>query len=166
MYIDKKKKVLFVVGMEPNLECFIRQVLTINPENIIILERYGPFISEPFGDLMRDIIVAVYKENVEEIYVVATKDEQKNTKDILKKMNANKELQAKIKIVDYLFENCGPEFLEGNVIEWIKGSQSLIDGVQITVDIIRHHPLIPSHVKVKELLIDKENGKLSEIYVF
>ena len=35
---------------------------------------------------MRDIIIAVYQENVEEIVVVATKDDQKNTGDILNKI--------------------------------------------------------------------------------
>ena len=121
---------------------------------------------QPFGDLMRDIIVAVYQENVEEIFVVATKDDQKNTGDILNKIYENKELQEKIQTLDYLFKNCMPEFPEGSISEWLEGSKTLTDGVQNNVNVIRHHPLMPSHVKVTELFIDKENEKRSEIDVF
>ena len=76
--MDEKKKVLFVIGMDHKLEHLIKQNTNINPENIMVLQRYEPVIS-PFGDLMRDIIIAVYQENVEEIFVVATKDNQTNT---------------------------------------------------------------------------------------
>ena len=76
--------------MEHKLECFMKADTNINPENIIILQSYGPVISQPFDDLMRDIIVAVYQENVEEIFVVATKDDQKNTWDILNNIYENK----------------------------------------------------------------------------
>ena len=114
MYIDEKKKVLFVIGMEHKMEHLIKQNTNINPENIMILQSYEPVIS-PFGDLMRDIIIAVYQENVEEIFVVATKDDQKNTGDILNKIYKNKELQEKIQTLDYLFKNCKPEFPEGSI---------------------------------------------------
>ena len=100
---------------------------------------------------MRDIIVAVYQENVEEIFVVATKDDQKNTGDILNKIYENKELQEKIQTLDYLFKNCKPEFPEGSISEWLEGGKTLTDDVQNSVNVIRHHPLMPTHVKVTEL---------------
>jgi carbonic anhydrase len=115
---------------------------------------------------MRDIIVAVYQENVEEIFVVATKDEQKNTRDILNKIYENKELRKKIQTLDYLFKSGMPEFPEGNIREWLEGSKTLTNDGLNSVNVIRHHPLMPSDVKVKELFFDKENEKLSEIGVF
>lgn len=159
MYVDEKKKVLFVIGMEHKLEHLIKQVPHINPEDIKVLQCYGPVISQPFGDLMRDIIVSVYQENVEEIFVAGTKDDQKNTRDVLNKIYENKGLQKKIQTLNYLSKNCMPEFPEGNISEWLEG-HALTDGVQNSVNIIRDHPLMPPHVKVHELLIDKENEKL------
>ena len=44
MYIDEKKKVLFVIGMEHKMEHLIKQTININPENIIVLQSYGPVI--------------------------------------------------------------------------------------------------------------------------
>ena len=149
---DEKKKVLFVIGMDHKMEHLIKQTTNINPENIMILQSYEPVIS-PFGDLMRDIIIAVYQENVEEIFVVATKDNQTNTGDILNKIYKNKELQEKIQTLDYLFKNCKPEFPEGSISEWLEGSKTSTDGIQNNVNVIRHHPLMPSHVKVTELFI-------------
>jgi carbonic anhydrase len=160
---DEKKKVLFVIGMEHKLERFIKEETNVNPENMIILQGYKPVISHPFDDLMRDIIIAVYQENVEEIVVVSTNDYRKNTGDILNKIYKNKEIQDKIQTLDYLFKNTMPEFPDVTVSEWLQGGKTLSDGVQKTVNIIRHHPLLPSHVKVKELFIDQENKKQSEI---
>lgn len=153
------------MGMEHKLDCFMKQFTNMSRENIIILQSYGAVIS-PFSELMRDIIVAVYQENVEEILVVATKDDQKNTGDILNKIYENKELQEKIQTLDYLFENCKPEFPEGSIHEWLVGSKTLTGDVQNSVNVIRHHPLMPTHVKVTELLIDKEDEKIPEICVF
>jgi carbonic anhydrase len=162
---DKKKKVLvlFVIGMEQKLERFIKEETNVNPENMIILQTYQPVVSYPFDDLMRDIIIAVYQDNVEEIVVVSTNDYQKNTGDILNKIYKNKELQDKIQTLDYLFKNCMPEFPEGTVSVWLQGGKTITDSVQKTVNIIRKHPLLPSHVKVKELYIDQESEKLSVI---
>src|SRR4051812_29877030 len=143
MYIDEKKKVLFVTGMEHKWEHLMEQVPHINPENIIILPCYGPVILVPFGDLMRDIIIAVYQENVEEIFVVITKDGQKNTRDILNEINEKKGLQDTVQILDYLFKNHMSELTEGNISEWLEGNEILTDGVQNNVNVIRHHPLMP-----------------------
>jgi carbonic anhydrase len=160
---DEKKKVLFVIGMEQKLERFTKEETNVNPENMIILQTYQPVVSHPFDELMRDIIIAVYQDNVEEIVVVSTNDYQKNTGDILNKLYKNKELRDKIQTLNYLFKNCMPEFPEGTVSGWLQGGKTLTDSVQKTVNIIRNHPLLPSNVKVKELYIDQGNEKLSEI---
>ena len=159
----EEKKVLFVIGTEQKLERFIKEEINVNPENMIILQTYKPVVSYPFDDLMRDIIIAVYQDNVEEIVVVSTNDDQKNTDNIMNKLYKNKELQNKIQTLDYLFKNCMPEFPEGTVSTWLHGGKTLTDSVQKTVSTISNHPLLPSHVKVKELHIDQANEKLSEM---
>lgn len=160
---DEKKKVLYVIGMDHKLERFIKEETNVNPENLMILQRYQPLISHPLDELMRDIIIAVFQENVEEIVVAFTDDYQKNTDDILIHINKNKELKDKIQTLEYLFNNTKPEFPVGTVSEWLQGDKTLRDDIQKTIHIIRHHPLMPSHVKVKELFIKKDNEKLSGI---
>jgi carbonic anhydrase len=163
MYIDEKKKVLFVIGMETELDSFIKKKVNINPENSMILQSYGPVISQPFGDLMRDIIISVYQENMDEVVVVASKEVQKNDGDILNKIVEKKELQENIQMINYLLENGESPYPEGTISEWIEGGKTLTEDVQNSVNVIRNHPLMPPHVKVRGIFIEKENDKQSDI---
>ncbi|MED3561632.1 carbonic anhydrase [Bacillus xiapuensis] len=155
MAMDKKKKLLFVIGKDHQMERIMKENSQMNPENTLVLQSYLP-ITSPFSDTMRDIILAVYKENVEEIFVTATEEEnKKNIEAIFKKISEDKKLQDNIQTFDYLFKHCKPEFPERNIKEWLEGSGTLKNDVQTCVNVIRNHPLIPDHVKVRELFIDK-----------
>jgi carbonic anhydrase len=162
MSIEKKKKMLFLIGIEQNQETFNKK---FNKENIIFLQCYQPLISQPFDDLMRDILIAVYQENVEKIVVVASKKDQKRKRATLAEMLGNKGLQQKIQTLDYLFKNAMPEFASGNIKEWLETAGSLKDRVKNTVNLIQHHPLMPANVKVKELWVDQELENQLEIEV-
>jgi carbonic anhydrase len=153
MNIEKKKKILFLIGIEQNQETFNNK---FNNENIVFLQCYQPLITQPFDDLMRDILIAVYQENVEKIVVVASKKDQKMKRATLAKMLGNKGLQEKIQTLDYLFKNTMTEFTAGNIKEWLESDGSLMERVKNTVNLIQHHPLMPSNVKVKELWVDQE----------
>ena len=147
---DEKKKVLVVGEVEHQMNV-IKLETNVNLENVIFLKSYSSVISHPFDDLMRDIIVTVYQENVEEIFVVTSKGTN-DTGDILSKIDNNKELQQKIQTLDYLFKNTRPEFPGGTVREWLQGDKTVTAAasIQKTLHIIRNHPLLPSYVKVKE----------------
>ena len=144
------------MGMGQDPESITKKMSNLQPNNILIMQSYEPAIS-PFSDLMRDIIIAVYKENVEEVYVSLPKDYRKNTREIFKKINENKELQEKIQTLDYLFKNCMSEYPKGSIREWLEGNETSSNSMQNSADVIRNHPLLPSNVKVKELLIENEH---------
>jgi carbonic anhydrase len=154
MNIDEKKKVLFVIGREQNPESIMKKITSLQPNNSLILQCYG-LTNSPFSDLMRDIIIAIYQENVEEIFVIVSKDEQKGRREIFKKIYENKGLQEKMQTLDYLFKNCMVEFPKGSIREWLEGSETSSNSVQNFVNVIRNHPLMPSNVTVKEFLIEK-----------
>ena len=157
MGIEKKHKMLFLIGIEQNQETIMNR---FKSENIIILQCYQPVISQPFDDLMRDILIAVYQENVEQIVVVASNEDEKIKRDILNKMIENKELQKKIQTLDYLFKNTMAEFPSGNIEKWFADGKPLKERVQITVNLIKRHPLMPNNVKVKELWIEDKETQL------
>ncbi|WML52661.1 hypothetical protein RCG17_25395 [Neobacillus sp. PS3-12] len=162
MNIEKKKKILFLIGIEQNQAAFNNK---FNNENIVFLQCYQPLITQPFDDLMRDILIAVYQENVEKIVVVASKKDQKMKRATLDKVLGNKGLQEKIQTLDYLFKNTMTEFTAGNIKEWLEADGSLMERVKNTVNLIQHHPLMPSNVKVKELWVDQELENQLEIEV-
>lgn len=149
---DEQKKVLFVVGIEHKLETLIKQRMNIDPESILFIHHDRPEDLEPFGNLMRDIIVAVYMENVEEIYLVSSNADKKNEGVILDKIYERLGSEEEIQTLDYLFKNCMPEFPNRNLREWLEGSKSKTD--REAADFIRNHPLIPSDVKVTNIFFE------------
>lgn len=167
MYLEEKTKVLFVTGMEQELDYFhIKQRYNIPPERIILLESNELDRIQPFGDLMRSILLNVYQKNVEEIVVFATTEDRKNSEDMLSIAGENKALQKNIRTLDYLFSHCKPEYPDRMIRGCCEGSTTLIDDIQNAVDVIRHHPLMPLSVKVKELWMDQKNEKQFETDVF
>jgi len=165
MFIDGNKKVLFVTGMNQELETILNQLKSNYQDNIIILQSYRRLILQPFDDFMRDIILTVYHENIDQIFVIDSKKDQKVSGNLINKLYENKELLGKVQAVDYLFKNCIPEFPDGSIKEWLEGSNALSNSLQKNINIIRNHPLIPSNVKVTELFIDHENMRLTDIDV-
>ncbi|MEC2475020.1 carbonic anhydrase, partial [Bacillus thuringiensis] len=108
-----------------------------------------------YGDIMRSIIIAIYQENVEEIFVVGIEDKETSPvnlqiqRDFIKN---NREL-------DYLFENCMPEFSSGSLDEWLSGKENVSENIEKSIDMICHHPLVPSDVKVHGFKIDRIGKK-------
>ncbi|WP_026021941.1 carbonic anhydrase [Bacillus timonensis] len=166
MYSDKRKNVLFVAAMECKPEFLTKHVNHINPEDIIILRSYEGGVLQPFGDVMRDIIIAVYHKNIEEIFVIAAKNEQHPLEDILSKLADNHDFQEKLQTLDYLFKNNIPELSGASTREWLEGHKTAMDFVQKSVNTIRNHPLIPSDVRVHGLFMNRETEEMSEVGVF
>ncbi len=162
MNLDKPKKVLFLTDMENGLEPILQEVTNIQTENMLTIQNYGIDISHPYGDIMRSVIIAIYQENVKEIFVVGTKDKRTAAVNVLTQLESMKD---KIQTLDYLFQNCMPEFSGGTVEEWLNGNENIIDSIEKSVDVIRHHPLVPSYVKVCGLIVNNKDGKSSILEV-
>jgi carbonic anhydrase len=163
MNLDKNQKALFLTDIETGLESILQEVTNIRAENMLTIQSYDSVISHPYGDIMRSVIIAIYQENVKEIFVVGTKDKRTATVNVLTQLDSIKD---KIQTLDYLFQNCIPEFSGGTVDGWLNGKETGSDNIVKSVDSIRHHPLVPSHVKVRGLIINNNNdGKLSIVEV-
>jgi carbonic anhydrase len=162
MNLDKNKKALFLTDIENGLEPILQEVTNIRADNMLTIQSYGTVISHPYGDIMRSVIIAIYQENVEEIFVVGTKDKRTPTVNVLTQLESMKD---KIQTLAYLFKNCMPEFSGGTVDDWLNGKENGSDNIEKSVDIIRHHPLVPSHVKVRGLIVNNNDGKFSIVEV-
>ncbi|MGQ5178589.1 carbonic anhydrase [Bacillus halotolerans] len=157
--MNVNKKVLFLTDIENSLEPILQEVTNTPAENMLTIQSYGAAISHPYGEIMRSVIFAIYQEDVEEVFVVGTKDKRTSTDHMLTQLETMKD---KIQTLDYLFQNCKPEFLGGTVDEWLDEKSN---GIEKSVDIIRQHPLVPSHVKVRGLIVDHKDGESSIVEV-
>ncbi|WP_313800250.1 carbonic anhydrase [Cytobacillus sp.] len=160
MNVDTNQKALFLMDMDNELESILQKVTSIRPENMLTIQCYGPVISHPYGDIMRAIIIAIYQENVEEIFVVGTENKGAASVNLFNQLDSMKE---KIQTLDYLFQNNRPEFSNDTVIEWLNGKEN--DPIEKCVHTIHHHPLVPSNVNVRGLIVNKKDGSPSIIEV-
>jgi carbonic anhydrase len=161
-----RKKVLFIIGMEGQLEQWLYSATQIPPEQMIVLRSYGPIISEPYDSLMRSVIIAVYQENVEGIFVVGAADSDESISDpsnLISKMKQKGIPAVKIQTVEYLFKYCFPGFTENDMAQWMEGSKTVTHGIKQSVDLIRRHPLMSSGIRVYGLLMDTVNGKYTRV---
>ena len=81
MCLAENKKVLLLVEREQEIDYEdMKQRYHILQEEMIILESDELDRIQPFGDLMRDILIYVYEKNIEEIFIVNTKAIEKTRK--------------------------------------------------------------------------------------
>ena len=159
--MQKNKKVLLLTDIEHEIEPIIQQVTNVQRENMLTIHSYDSVIVHPYGDIMRSIIIAIYEENVEEIFVVGIEDKETNVVNLQIQRDSiknNKEL-------DYLFKNCMPEFSSGSLEELSGKRKENIENIEKSIDMIRHHPLVPSDVKVHGFMINKTGGKETVVEV-
>lgn len=160
MNLEQAQKALFLTDIECDWHSLLQETTNILPENMLTIQCYGPVISNPYGDIMRSIIIAIYQEKIKEIYVVGTENNEAVSADVLIELDSMKD---KIQTLDYLFQHSKPEFSGETVHEWL--NENGRDRIEKCVNIIYHHPLVPSNVKVRGLIIDHENGKPSIVKV-
>ena len=106
-----RKKALCIIGMEDQLERWLYYATQFPPEQMMVLKSYGPVISEPYDCLIRSIIIAVYQENVEAIFVIGAANSDESISDpsnLISKMKQKGIPAVKIQTVEYLFKHYFP----------------------------------------------------------
>lgn len=162
MNLDKNKKVLILTNIENGSLPILQKVTNVRAENMLTIQNYGTYISHPYGDVMRSVILSIYQENVVEIFVVGTKVKRTDRVNVPTQLESMKD---KLKTLDYLLQTCMPEFSGGTVEEWLNGNENIIDSIEKSVEIISQHPLVPSYVKVCGLMVNNKDGKPSIVEV-
>ncbi|MFB5581936.1 carbonic anhydrase [Bacillus albus] len=152
---SKNKKVLVLTDIEHGIEPIIQQVTNIQQENILTIHSYDSVIVHPYGDITRSIIIAIYEENVEEIFVVGIEDKETSSVNLQTQRDFIKDNIE----LDYLFKNCMPEFSSGSLNEWLSGQENVSENIEKSIEMIRHHPLVPSNIKVHGFMIDRTGEK-------
>ncbi|HDR6312547.1 TPA: carbonic anhydrase [Bacillus cereus] len=152
---SNNKKVLLLTDIEHGIEPIIQQVTNSQQENMLTIHSYDSVIVHPYGDIMRSVIIAIYQENVEEIFVVGIEDKETDVVNLQIQRDSIKNNRE----IDYLFENCMPEFSSGSLKAWLSGQENVSENIEKSIDMIRHHPLVPSNIKVHGFMIDRTGEK-------
>jgi carbonic anhydrase len=148
------KRMVILSCMDTRLVELLPKAMNLKNGDAKIIHNAGAILTSPFGNIMRSIIVAVYELKAEEVFVVGHHDcgmTGINPDRITEKM---------------VESGIDPEVIHTlshsgiNLHRFLKGFDSVREGVETSVSIIKNHPLIPRTIPVHGLLIDPVTGKL------
>jgi carbonic anhydrase len=150
------KKMVIVTCMDTRLVELLPHALNLRNGDAKIIKCAGAMVAHRFGSIMRSILVAIYKLQAEEVFVIGHYDcgmTGLHLGSFVDEIRANG-------ITEDVFQQLQSEI---NMEKWLCGFDSPQTSVKESVELVRNHPLMPKHVLVHGLIIDPETGRLDEV---
>ncbi|SDH64263.1 carbonic anhydrase [Alteribacillus persepolensis] len=151
------KKLVILTCMDTRLLELLPKAMNLANGDAKIIKNAGAMVTEPYGSIMRSILVALYELQAEEVAVVGHygcgmtgfHSEAIYTKAKEKGLDLSRLEDASYAGVD--------------IDRWLRGFEDVEENVKHSVDMIKRHPLLPEHTPVHGLVISPETGKLTVV---
>lgn len=159
-YITNKfpdKKIAIVTCMDTRLIGLLPAALGFKNGDIKVIKNAGGIISHPFGSAVRSLLIAIYELGVNEIMIIGHTDcgaQQLDSATMIRHMKARGVSEDSMQMMRY----CGL-----NLETWLSGFSDIKSSVLKSVELIKHHPFIPSDVVVLGFVIDSVTGELAKV---
>ena len=159
-YITSKypdKKLAILTCMDTRLTELLPAALGLKNVDVKLIKNAGGVISNPFGSVVRSLLIAVYELGVETILVIGHTDcgvQHMDSRAMIESMKQRGVSQEAIDMIHY----CGIDFEK-----WLSGFDDVNTSVQETVELLKHHPLIPEDVQIGGFVMDSTTGELLEV---
>lgn len=151
------KKIAILTCMDTRLVELLPAALGLRNGDVKIIKNAGGVVTNPFGSVIRSLLVAIVELGVEEIMVVGHTDCGVRHIDSEKMIAHMKQRGVSQESID-LMKYCGIDFET-----WLAGFDTEEQSVQDTVDTIRNHPLMPHDIRIGGYVIDTHTGALTTI---
>jgi carbonic anhydrase len=148
------KKMLIITCMDTRLVELLPKAMNFKNGDVKIIKNAGAVISQPFGSVMRSVMVALYELGADEVIVVGHYECGMASLNADNMITHIKERGVSEQVLSTL-ENSGIK-----LTKWLRGFDDIQDGVIQTVELIRQHPLLPPGVPVHGMIIDPATGAL------
>lgn len=151
------KKIAILTCMDTRLVELLPAALGFKNGDVKIIKNAGGVVSNPFGSVIRSLLVAIIELGVEEVMVIGHTDcgvQHIDSEMMIRHMKERGITQDSIDLMKY----CGVNFEN-----WLAGFDTVEQSVTDTVDTIRHHPLMPQDIKIGGYVIDSVTGELHVI---
>lgn len=151
------KKIAIITCMDTRLVELLPAALGFKNGDVKIIKNAGGVVSNPFGSVIRSLLVAIIELGVEEVMVIGHTDcgvQHIDSEMMIRHMKERGITQDSIDLMKY----CGVNFEN-----WLAGFDTVEQSVTDTVDTIRHHPLMPQDIKIGGYVIDSVTGELHVI---
>ncbi|EOS57164.1 beta-class carbonic anhydrase [Paenibacillus barengoltzii] len=149
-----EKKMAIVTCMDTRLVELLPKAMNLRNGDVKLIKNAGAIISQPFGSVMRSLLVAIYELHAQEVFIVG------HTGCGMAALNSDRmigSMRERGISEDTLntIENSGIK-----LNKWLRGFDNEKEGIIRTVNIVKKHPLLPTDVPVHGLLIDSTTGEL------
>lgn len=151
------KRIVILSCMDTRLTELLPKALNLRNGDAKIIKNAGAVITDPFGSVIRSILVAVYKLNANQVYVIGHHGcgmIQMEPDEMLDKMISTGIKQETIATLN----NAGID-----LNSWLTGFNSVHESVKQTVLTIEQHPLFPKEIPVYGLVIDPGTGEVEQV---
>ena len=149
------RKLAVLTCMDTRLTNLLPDALGLKNGDAVFIKNAGAWVMHPFGSIIRSLLVAIYDQGVDTIWVVGHTDcgAQKLSVD---GMIAKMEERGIAAETLQLLSTYEPDF---NTM-----LHSIVDvgqSVEETVAFLQNHPLFPKDVTIKGFVVDTVTGELS-----
>ena len=154
-----EKKIAILTCMDTRLMELLPASLGFKNGDIKIIKNAGGIISNPFGSVVRSLLIEIFELGVENIMVIVHTDcgvQNINSESMIKHMLDRGISQEQIDMIKY----CGIDFNQ-----WLRGFESVEVSVEKTVEMLRMHPLIPKDIHVSGYVMDSITGEMKAVDV-
>ncbi|CAM4210680.1 beta-class carbonic anhydrase [Paenibacillus tarimensis] len=151
-YPDKRLAIL--TCMDTRLTELLPKAMNLRNGDAKIIKNAGAIVTQPFGNIMRSLLIAVYELGADEIVIIGHHQcgmTALNSDTVITHM---KERGISEETIDTLMK----AGLDLN--KWLTGFDSVRESVENSVSIVKNHPLLPPGTPVHGMLIDPETGEL------
>lgn len=149
-----EKRIVVITCMDTRLTELLPKAMNFKNGDVKLIKNAGAIISQPFGSVMRSVLVAIYELQADEVFVVGHMDCGMASLNADHMIGLIKERGVSETVLKTL-ENSGIK-----LTKWLRGFDNEKEGVMGTVDIIKNHPLLPPNIPVHGMIIDPNNGAL------
>lgn len=140
--------------MDTRLVDFLEPAMGIARGEAKTIKAAGNSIANPFGVIIRSLIVAIYELGVQEILVVGHEDcgmSKSTSKGLIEKMLARGVHPSAIHLIEKELE------------QWVDGFHDPVENVIQTTTKIRTNPFIPQDIPVHGLMFCPRTGEITVI---
>ncbi len=149
-------KTAVISCMDARLVHLLPAALGLEDGDVVLIKNAGGRMTDPYGETMRSMMVAIYELGVVDIMIVGHTDcgaQKISAKSMIGHMT---DRGIPRETIEKLEE-------EADLDNWLAGFDSNEDDVHATYRALREHPLLPSDVRIHGFVIDIVTGELTRV---
>lgn len=151
------KKIAILTCMDTRLVELLPVALGIKNGDVKMIKNAGGMITGPFDSAVRSLLIGIVELGVEEVMVIGHTDcgvAHVNAEMMIRHLIERGVSQDHIDMMRY----CGIDFEA-----WLGGFETVEYSVAETVDLLRHHPLMPPGIVINGYVFHTDTGKITPL---